>query len=139
MDRQKGTRDAFKNLMERFPGMAEIIGQLALNKYKCPITHIHQELLCELRQKGLTNDDYPFCCKNKGYHGLTNFIKKLRSMEKHAIQRRVPAQPTFSPPSPGMIGIDRGELISHNPELTINEIIEYVSKEGHAQKPKKLK
>ncbi len=139
MHQRKGTRDAFINLMERFPGMAEMIGQLALNNCKCPITHIHEELLWELRRKGLTSDDYPFCCNNKGYHGLTNFIKKLRSMEKQAIQCRGPARPTFPPHSPGMIVMDRGELISHNPELKINEIIEDISKEDHIPKPKKLK
>jgi hypothetical protein len=78
MDQRKGCRDKFKKLLEQYPDLAELIEQLALNRQKRPMTHIHEEVLFALLQEGLTKEDYPFCYKNNGYDGLCEYVKRIR-------------------------------------------------------------
>ena len=113
MDQRKGSRDKFKKLLEQYPDLAELIEQLALSRQKYPMTHIHEELLRKLHQKGLTNVDYPFCFKNNGYDGLCEHVKRIR-VAYNAPRQRIRAK--YEPNSswgqvlgvPDQLVIDRG-------------------------------
>ena len=81
MNQKYGHRDSFKNLMERYPDVASFIAHLALNprQRRLTIPEILEMLLMELKDKGLSDQDYPFYLKSRGYYGLLLHVKKLRT------------------------------------------------------------
>lgn len=85
--RQRGSRDAFKNLLERYPDLELYINKLVA--LRCPIQEIRDLILLELKQKGVHEWEYPFCTSRQGYYGLRNHVRRYQRGERvNALKKR---------------------------------------------------
>lgn len=86
---------AFKNLLVRYPDIKDMLIQLLLTSRPgrvrtspWGITDVHCRFLLALRNKGLTDADYPFCTRDKGRSSLRRLQLDLQA----AVSDRLPTR-----------------------------------------------
>jgi hypothetical protein len=84
-----GCSGALQQLLDRFPGIADLIDERLFKRASRDIIHearisfrnLHRELKKQLRKLGLTDHDWPFNTSNFGYNALINYCKIRRDQD----------------------------------------------------------
>jgi transposase InsO family protein len=88
----KQKKGSFENLMDEYPDIRDYLifeyysAKKKWNKFPS-YTELHKSMLKKLHSKGLTELDYPFCTKLKGYRSMVTFLNNYS--DTHPLEARI--------------------------------------------------